>query len=164
MTDSKRTRTFSWEDPLQIAAAGMGVSGMEVLRKMTDGELPPPPIAKTLDFGLELIEEGRAIFTGTPAEYQYNPIGVVHGGWASTLLDSALGCAVHSMLPAGSAYTTVELHINFVRPITVETGTVRAIAEILHMGRRLATAEARLVDANDKLLAHATTTCMVFEL
>ena len=164
MSDNNRTRTYTWDDPLPIAAAAMGASGMEFMQKFTSGEVPMPPIARTLDYTLEFAEEGRAIFVGTPAEFHYNPIGAVHGGWTSTLLDSALGCAVHTMIPAGSAYTTVELHVNFVRAITVETGKVRAIAEVLHMGRRMATAAARLVDANDKLLAHATTTCMIFEL
>jgi uncharacterized protein (TIGR00369 family) len=162
--NNNRTRTFTWDDPMTIAAGAMGVSGMDFMNRMIAGQIPMPPIAKTMDYTLESVEQGRAVFAGIPAEFHYNPIGVVHGGWASTLLDSALGCAVHSMMPAGSAYTTIELHVNFVRAITVQTGKVRAIAEVLHAGRRMATAEARLVDENDKLLAHATTTCMVFEL
>lgn len=108
------------------------------------------------------IGPGKAVFTFLPAEYHYNPIGSVHGGIASTLLDSALGCAVHTTLPAGAAYTTLELHVNFLRPLTRETGLIRCEGEIIHSGRTVATAQARLVDAAGKLYGHATTTCMIF--
>jgi uncharacterized protein (TIGR00369 family) len=135
---------------------------MEYLEKMLRGELPRPPIAQTLDFVLESASEGRATFVVTPSEFHYNPIGVVHGGLAATLLDSALGCAIHTMLPAGVGYTTLELHVNLVRAITKETGPLRAESEIIHLGRTLGTAQARLTGADGKLYAHGTTTCMIF--
>jgi len=134
------------------------------MRALRDGSIPPPPIAVTMGFRPIEIEEGRVAFAGDPGEEHYNPIGVVHGGWASTLLDSALGCAVHTTFPQGAAYTTLTLEAKFVRPITRDTGRVRAEAEVVHRGRRQATAEARLVaEADGKLLAHGTSTCMVIE-
>lgn len=130
---------------------------------MARGDIPPPPIAALMGFGIAEVSEGRVVFTCTPAEYHYNPIGSVHGGLAATLLDSALGCVVQSMLPAGVAYTTAELHINYVRAITTQTGPMRCEAEIIHSGRRLATAQGRLIDAQGKLYAHGTTTCLVLQ-
>ena len=112
----KRTRTVTWEDPHALAEAGRGLSGLEYLQKIIAGELPRPPISALMDFGLTELSEGRAVFTVEPAEYHYNPIGVVHGGLAATLLDSAMGCAVQSMLPAGAGYTTLEIKVNYVRP------------------------------------------------
>ena len=160
--DKGRTRTFSWEDPRALAEAARGLSGVEFLRKVVSGELPRPPISALMNFGLAEISEGRAVFTVEPAEYHYNPIGVVHGGLAATLLDSAMGCAVHSTLPAGAGYTTLEVKVNFVRPLTAETGLVRCEAEVIHVGGRTATAEGKVVDADGKLYAHATTTCIIF--
>ena len=157
-----RTRTFSWEDPKALAEAARGLTGLEFLKKVAAGELPRPPISALMDFGLAEIEEGRAVFTVKPAEFHYNPIGVVHGGLAATLLDSAMGCAVHSTLPAGAGYTTLEVKVNFVRPLTAETGEVRCEAEVIHVGGRTATAEGKVVDASGKLYAHATTTCIIF--
>jgi uncharacterized protein (TIGR00369 family) len=161
-TNAQRTLTVTWEDPMVAAEATRTMSGLEFLRAIAAGELPPPPIARLMGFELDSVEQGRVVFAATPAEYHYNPIGVVHGGLASTLLDSALGCAVQSALPAGTGYTTIELHVNFVRPLTTNTGRVRCEAEVIHVGRSMATAQARLVDAQGKLYAHATTTCMVF--
>ncbi len=157
-----RTRTFTWEDPLSLAEAGRGLSGLEYLQKIIAGELPRPPISALMDFGLAELSEGRAVFTVEPAEYHYNPIGVVHGGLAATLLDSAMGCAVHSTLPAGVGYTTLEIKVNYVRPITAETGSVRCEAKVIYVGGRTATAEGRIMDGSGKLYAHATTTCMIF--
>ena len=157
-----RTRTVSWEDPRALAEAGRGLSGLEYLRKIASGELPRPPIGALMSFGLAEIEEGRAVFTVEPAEYHYNPIGVVHGGLAATLLDSAMGCAVHSTLPAGAGYTTLEIKVNYVRPLTAETGLVRCEARAVHIGGRTATAEGRVVDREGKLYAHGTTTCILF--
>ncbi len=137
-------------------------TGLEILQAMLAGELPYPPIADTLDFSLIEVSAGKAVFQGTPQLKHYNPLGSVHGGWYATLLDSALGCAVQTMLPAGTAYTTAELGVNIVRAASHKTGPLRAIGTVLHCGRQLATAEARIVDANGKLYAHATTTCMVF--
>jgi uncharacterized protein (TIGR00369 family) len=157
-----RTRTFSWEDPKALAGSARGLTGLEFLKKVVSGELPPPPIAVLMNFGLAELEEGRAVFTAEPAEYHYNPIGVVHGGLAATLLDSAMGCAVHSTLPAGAGYTTLEIKVNYVRALTAETGEVRCEARVIHVGGRTATAEGKVLDAAGKLYAHATTTCIVF--
>ncbi|HEX8852033.1 MAG TPA: PaaI family thioesterase [Pyrinomonadaceae bacterium] len=157
-----RTRTFSWEDPHVLAEAAQGLSGLEFLRKVVAGELPRPPISALLNFGIAELEEGRAVFTAEPAEYHYNPIGVVHGGLAATLLDSAMGCAVHSMLPAGAGYTTLEIKVNYLRALTAETGEVRCEGRVIHVGRRSATAEGKVTDAAGKLYAHATTTCIIF--
>jgi len=157
-----RTRTISWEDPRALAEAGRGLSGLEYLRKIVAGELPRPPIGALMNFNITDLSEGRAVFIVEPAEYHYNPIGVVHGGLAATLLDSAMGCAVHSTLPAGGGYTTLEIKVNYVRPMTVETGRVRCEAKVIHVGGRAASAEGRVVDESGKLYAHGTTTCMIF--
>src|SRR4029077_337192 len=122
MSVSGRSRTYSWEDPIALRDAGVGLSGLDYLKAVFNGKLPPPPIAATLDFRGAEFEEGRAVFVGQPAEFHYNPIGVVHGGYAMTLLDSAMGCAVQSTLAAGEDYTSLETSVNFVRPITLETG------------------------------------------
>jgi uncharacterized protein (TIGR00369 family) len=157
-----RTRTFSWDDPRALAEAGRGLSGLEYLQKIASGELPRPPISALMNFGLAELSEGRAVFTVEPAEYHYNPIGVVHGGLAATLLDSAMGCAVHSKLPAGVGYTTLEIKVNYIRPMTAETGRLRCEANVIHVGGRTATAEGRVLDDSGKLYAHATTTCIIF--
>ncbi len=137
------------------------MSGLDVLQLIAAGELPPPPIAETLGFGAIEVEEGRATFTVEPAEFHYNPIGVVHGGLALALLDSAMGCAVHTTLPAGVAYTTLEVKANFVRPLTASTGLVRCTGTVVHGGRTVATAEGRIVDGAGKLYAHGTSTLLV---
>lgn len=142
----------------------MGRSGLEVMQAMLAGELPYAEIARTLDFVLIEAEAGRAVFQGQPQARHLNPLGTVHGGWFATLLDSALGCAVHTNLPAGRSYTTAELGINMVRAITPQVPRVRAIGQVIHCGRQLATAEARLVGPDGTLYAHATTTCLVFDL
>jgi uncharacterized protein (TIGR00369 family) len=139
-------------------------TGLEVMQAMLAGELPYPHIAETLDFALVEVEPGKAIFQGTPQLKHYNPLGTVHGGWYATLLDSAVGCAVHTMMPVGRAYTTAELSINIVRAASHKTGPLRAIGTVLHCGRQLATAEGRIVGPDGKLYAHATTTCLVFEV
>jgi uncharacterized protein (TIGR00369 family) len=159
---SQRTRTFSWDDPLEIAAAISELSGLERMRQVISGELPVPPIAQLMNIRLVEAEAGRVVFEGTPAEYHYNPIGMVHGGFAATMLDSAMGCAVHTLLPARVAYTTLEFKMNFVKPIKVSTGRVRAIGTVLHGGRTTSLSEGRLVALDGALLAHATTTCLIF--
>ena len=141
-----------------------GKTGLETMQAMLAGELPFPHIADTLDFSLVEVSPGRAVFQGTPQLKHYNPLGTVHGGWYATLLDSALGCAVHTMMPAGRAYTTAELGVNIVRAASHTTGPLRAIGTVIHCGRQLATAEARIVGPDGKLYAHATTTCLVFEV
>jgi len=158
---SERSITVRWGDPRQLGQAARGLTGMEFLQKIVAGELPPPPMASLLNFELVELSEGHAIFAVEPKEFHYNPIGVVHGGLAATLLDSAMGCAVHSTLPAGVGYTTLEIKVNFVRPITSDTGRVRAEAKLIHLGGRTATAEGRVIDEAGKLYAHATTTCLI---
>ena len=159
---TKRSRTITWEDPFEILKAAPGKTGLELLREVFEGRLPPPPIGGTMGFTGVEVEEGRAVFVGEPGEYLYNPIGVVHGGWAMTLLDSAMGCAVHTTMRVGERYTTIELKTNFVRPITVDTGRVRCEGLVIHRGGTVATAEAKLFAENTgKLLAHATTTCLI---
>jgi len=160
-TSPARTRTFSWHDPLETAQAARSLAGIEFLRKIAAGELPQPPIAHTLDYKLLEVEQGRAVFGFKPAEIHYNPIGMVHGGIPCTLLDSAMGCAVHSTLPAGVGYTTLEVKVNIVKAIGKDTGFLRAEGKLIHAGRSTAVAEGRLVDADGKLYAHATTTCMI---
>ena len=157
-----RTRTITWEDPLLSARAGLTLSGIDYLRAVAQGKLPAPPIALLLGFDIEEVEEGRVVFSAEPGEHHYNPIGVVHGGLAATLLDSAMGCAVHSLLPQGRGYTTLEIKVNYVRAITRESGRLRAIGTVVHMGGKTATAEARLLDGAGRLCAHGTTTCMLF--
>lgn len=159
---TNRTRTFSWENPMVGAQAAMTMSGLEYLQAMVRGELPPPPMMALMNIGAGDIEEGRVVFTVDPAEYHYNPIGSVHGGVACTLFDSAMGCAVHSMLPAGVGYTTLELKVNFLRPLSVDTGRVLCEGKVIHVGSRVATAEGKLFDAAGKLYGHATTTCIIF--
>jgi uncharacterized protein (TIGR00369 family) len=144
------------------AAAGATMTGIEYMRTIVAGELPPPPIAVTMRLRPIELEEGRVVFEGEPGEEHYNPIGVVHGGYAATLLDSALGCAVHTTLPAGVGYTSLGLEAKFVRPISRDTGRVLCEAEVIYRGRRQATAEARLTSAAEgKLLAHGQATLMI---
>jgi uncharacterized protein (TIGR00369 family) len=157
----KRAVTVQWHDPEPLAAEALRLAGIEFLRAIRDGRLPPPPIAELLGMRLAEVGEGQAVFELTPHERHYNPIGVVHGGIAATLLDSAMGCAVQSMMPAGSGYTTLEIKVNLVRAVTKESGLLRASANVVHVGRRVATAEGRLTDAAGRLYAHASTTCMV---
>jgi uncharacterized protein (TIGR00369 family) len=140
------------------------LSGLEFMRGILEGRFPPAPIAAALKFELVEVEHGRAVFEGTPDFGFYNPIGSVHGGYAATLLDSCMGCAVHTVLPAGQAYTTLEFKINYVRGMSSETGRVRAEGKVIHPGKRAATAEGHIYDAKGKLLAHATTTCLVFPI
>lgn len=165
MGEDTRSRTYTWDarrtDPRELAK----LSGLEYLTRVFAGEMPGAPIASTLDFHPTTLEKGLVAFDGEPAHFVYNPIGSVHGGYAATMLDSALGCAVHSLLEAGLAYTTVELKINYVRAMTDRTGPVRAEARVIHLGRSLATAEGKLFGRDDgRLYAHGSTTCFVFPL
>lgn len=160
--EATRTRTLTWQDPVASASAGAQRSGMEYMEAILAGELPPPPIAVTMRIWPIELSEGRVVFEGEPGEEHYNPIGVVHGGYAATLLDSALGCAVHTTLPAGVAYTSLGLEAKFVRPLSRDTGRVLCEAKVLYRGRRQATAEASLTAAADgKLLASGTSTAMI---
>ena len=160
--ETTRTREIVWQDPLPTAAKGLELSGMDYIGAIVAGDVPPPPIAVTMNFAPIDFDQGRAVFEGVPGEEHYNPIGVVHGGYAATLLDSALGCAVHTTLPAGVAYTSLGLEAKYVRPISRDTGRVLCEATVLYRGRRQATAEATLTAADsNKLLAHGTSTLMI---
>ena len=147
--------------PIAVMAS---MPGLDFVRKMFAGELPAPPIMQTIEPFDQSTEAGVVAFTSIPGFRHYNPIGSVHGGYAATLLDSAMGLAVHTMLPAGSGYTTLEFKISFIKGMTKDSGPVRSEGRVLNVGRRAATAEARITDAKGRLLAHATTTCLVFEI
>ena len=150
--------------PVQLTRAEIGrLSGREALQGMVDGRYAGPPIADVLGFRPVAVGDGTVTFAGTAGSDVYNPIGTVHGGWAATILDSCMACAVHSKLPAGRAYTSVEIKISFARPIFAETGELRATGTVLTFGRRLATSEGKLTDAEGRLYAHGTTTCLIFD-
>ncbi|KQV99867.1 PaaI family thioesterase [Streptomyces sp. Root369] len=157
-----RTRTYQWDDPAISAEAAGRMAGIDFLREVQAGRLPPAPIGRTVDFALDEVEPGRAVFSLTPGEEHYNPIGSMHGGVFATLLDSAAGCAVQTLLPQGMAYTSLDLTVKFLRRVTVDTGPVRAIGTVVNKGRQTALAQAQLVDEADRLLAHATSSCMLF--
>jgi uncharacterized protein (TIGR00369 family) len=158
----RRELTVSWHDPSEALERGRELSGLDYMQRLIDGQFPAPPIAALMGFTLAAVGEGTATFRGEPGEQHLNPIGSVHAGFAATLLDSAMGCAVHTTLPAGVGYTTLELSVNLVRAIAPDTGTVVCEGRVLHGGKRTATAEARLTqESSGKLLAHAKTTCLV---
>jgi uncharacterized protein (TIGR00369 family) len=156
-----RSLVVTWSDPRTGAAAAVRMAGLDYMRAMLAGEVPLPPIASLMGITLLEVEPGRVVVAADPAEYHYNPIGLVHGGLMSTLLDSAMGCAVHTTLPQGTGYNTVELHLNFVRSLSAEMGRVWCEGKVIHGGKRLATAEGRIVDREGKLYAHGTTTCLL---
>jgi len=157
-----RTRSFSWEDPAAAAAAARELPGLQCMQAIIDGTLQPPPIARLLDFSVIEVQDGRAVFAMEPAEWMYNPIGSVHGGIAATILDSCMGCAVHTTLEAGVAYTTTDLHVRYIRAMGEATGRVLAEGRVVHRGRRTATAEGRLfVESDETLIAHASTGCVI---
>jgi uncharacterized protein (TIGR00369 family) len=159
-----RTRTLEWEDPVATAAAGAEMAGIDYMRALVAGELPPAPIAVTMNMRPTELEEGRVVFAGEPGEEHYNPIGVVHGGYAATILDSVLGCAVHTTLPLGVGYTSLGLEVKYLRPITRDTDRVLCTGEVTYRGRKQATAEARLTaEDSGKLLASGTSTLMIFD-
>jgi uncharacterized protein (TIGR00369 family) len=157
-------RTYTYDARLITAGDRTARSGLEIMQTILSGELPMAAIADTLDFRLAEVEPGRVLLTGTPQKFAYNMFGAMHGGWAATLLDSAMGCAVNTTVAAGFHYTTVDLTINYVRAVTEATGEVRAEGKVVHAGRRIATAEGRLTTADGRLLAHGVTTCMIFAL
>lgn len=157
-----KTLNISWEDPAELARRGRELPGLEFLTAIRDGSLPPAPIQELLGFALVEVEEGHVAFAATPGEQHFNPIGVVHAGLAATMLDSALGAAVHTTLPLGTGYTTLETKFNLVRPITHESGEIRCDGHVVHRGGRVATSEGRVVRVADgKLLAHGTSTCLI---
>ena len=159
-----RERTTTWGDPT-ISAGRVGrETGLALLQAMRDGDLPAPPILSTVGFELDAVEEGRVVFALEPGEHHYNPIGSVHGGVYATVLDSATGCAVHSVLPVGVGYTSLDLNVKFLRGMTTGTGRVTCEGRVVQRGRRTALAEASLTDSQGRLLATATSTCLLFEL
>jgi uncharacterized protein (TIGR00369 family) len=160
---AERQRTVEWQDPVTAARTGRGLSGLD-LTAMQEGRIPRAPVAALIGFTIADIAVGRVAMELDPAEFHYNPLASVHGGIVATLLDSVMGCAVHSTLPRGRGYTTLEIKVNYVRAITAATGRVRAEGTTIHVGRQTATAEGRLIDATGRLYAHATTTCLVFAL
>jgi uncharacterized protein (TIGR00369 family) len=157
-----RERSYRWSDPATAAAASRELSGQDFFNELTAGRLPVPPIAETVGFEPVSARDGVAIFRLTPAEYHYNPIGSVHGGVISTLCDSACGCAVHSLLPAGAYYASLDLSVKFLRPVSTATGPVVCEGTVTYLGSRLALAEARLTAADGRLYAQATSSCMIF--
>jgi uncharacterized protein (TIGR00369 family) len=156
-----RERSYRWEDPRALAAQVPQHTGLEFLRAMAAGELPPPPIMATVGADIESVEEGRVVFVLEPAEYHYNPIGSVHGGIFATLLDSSCGCAVQSTLPAGVGYTSLDLSVRFLRPMSTDTGPVRCEGIVVSSGRRTALARASITDAAGRLLSEATSSCLI---
>lgn len=156
-----RTWTLTWNDPQPAIDAAKTLSGIEYLRAMAAGELPGPPMAALIDMRFDEVASGRVVMSALPREVHYNPMGTVHGGFTATLLDSAMGCATLSRVPLGSFFTTLELNINFTRPMTAASGRVSATGTIIHAGSRVITSEAKLVDGAGKLIAHGTSTCMV---
>ena len=157
-----RSRAYSWDDPAVTAAAARQRDGREFLEAILDGSLPGAPVARTLDFVPVSVQPGTVVFAFSPAEFHYNPIGSVHGGVIATLCDSACGCAVQSMLPAGTYYTSLDLSVKFLRPVSSGTGPMTCEGTVIHLGGRSALAQARLTDSAGQLYAHATSSCMVF--
>jgi uncharacterized protein (TIGR00369 family) len=156
-----RSRTTTWHDPHEVLASLAVLDGLEFLRRMRAGEIPYPPIAETIGMRLLEVEAGRVVWEGSPGEHHYNPIGTVHAGFVTTLLDSAMGTAFVTVADAGTRWTTLELKANFTRPITAETGAVRCAGTVVHRGSRVVTTDARAVDDGERLLAHATSTILV---
>ena len=162
-TRSERSRTYSWTDPAEHAAMMGSRSGLELLQAMAAGELPAPPVMHLIDMaGLE-VEEGSVTVHLDPQEFHYNPLGTVHGGVLSTLLDTAAACSVHTTLPVGVGYTSLDLTVKFLRPVTVASGRITTRGALLQRGRRTALAEARMTDAAGRLVAHATSSCLIFD-
>ncbi len=161
MMQVTRERLVTWEDPLASSGALREMSGLEAIQAVRDGRVPPPPISRLMNFTIVEAEEGRVVFEGYPGEEHYNPIAVVHGGFALTLFDSAMGCAVHTTLPKGVAYTTTDVQVRFIRAITKDTGPVRCEANVVHVGRSTAVAEGTLRDGKGRVLGSGTTACAI---
>ena len=158
-----RTRTYSWTSPAEHAALLAGLGGLELLKGMAAGELPPPPVMSLIDLSGMEVEEGSVTFFLDPQEFHYNPLGTMHGGVISTLLDSAAACSLHSTLPAGVSYTSLDLNVKFLRAVTVGSGRLACRGSVLQKGRRTALTEARLTDTAGRLVAQAMSSCMIFE-
>ena len=164
MTAPDRSRTITWSEPVSGLREFATMSGLDYLRHVMLDRAREAPIGATLGFRLVRFEHGLAVFEATPAEFHYNPLGTVHGGLAATLLDSALSCAVHTTLRPGLGYTTVELKVNFARPMLATTGLITCEGRTINVGSRIATSEARLTGADGKLYAHGTATCLIFPI
>ena len=158
---SERTRTITWHDPAETVALLGGLTGLEFLHRIASGQIPPPPVAELIGFRPTYVMPGRVVFAYEPREEHYNPLGTVHGGIVTTVLDTVMGCAVQSLLAAGISYVTIELKTSFVRPVKLASGPLRAEGTVVHAGSRVATAEAKLLDPEGKLFAHATSTFLV---
>ncbi len=156
-----RERLVTWEDPLAASSALREMSGLEAIQAVRDGRVSPPPIARLMNFTIVEADEGRVVFEGYPGEEHYNPISVVHCGFALTLFDSAMGCAIHTTLPKGVGYTTTDVQVRFIRAITKDTGPVRCEAKVVHVGRSTAVAEATLRDGKGRVLGTGTTACAI---
>jgi uncharacterized protein (TIGR00369 family) len=162
-TSPKRERTFTWDDPAETAKLAVTMPGIEFLEAITSGAIPAPPLLHALDLEVNSIEKGKAVFSFRPQEFHYNPIGTVHGGVITAILDSAMGCTLHSLLPAGTGYTTLELKVNFLKPVTMQPGRLMATGKIIHAGGRTALVEAQLTDEAGKVYAHAVSTCLILK-
>jgi len=162
VTETARDRSYDWQDPAPSAAAARDIDGLAFLEAILDGKLPGPPVARTLDFAPVSVQPGEVVFEFTPTEFHYIPIGTVHGGVLATLCDSACACAVQSRLPAGAFYTSLDLSVKFLRPVTSATGRMTCAGTVTHLGTRSALAQAQLTDSRGKLFAHATSSCMIF--
>ena len=162
MARMEQTRTYSWGDPQQMAKAGRGLAGLEFMQLLASDELGSTPMLATLAYKFVAVDDGYVEFECNPGEFMYNPLGVVHGGVAATLLDSAASCAVNTTLPPGTSYTTLDLSVHFLRPIAGDLGQIRAIGTVLNRGRRTALGQAELRDSSNRLLANATASCMLF--
>lgn len=163
-TQTERTRTFSWSDPAQHARLLGTSSGLEMLQAFAAGDLPAPPVMDLMDVAAIEVVEGSFTVYLDPQEFHYNPLGSMHGGVISTMLDTAAACSVHTTLPAGVGYTSLDLTVKFLRPVTVATGRLKCQGAVLQRGRRTALAEARMTDPQGRLVAHATSSCLIFDL
>ena len=158
---STRSKTVSWQDPAALGAAGATLPGREFLQAILDGRLPPPPMAALVGSELVSVGEGEAVFRCTPDESTYNPLGMVHGGLLCTLLDTAAGCAVHTLLPAGAGYASIEIKVSFLKPLRANAGEIEVHGQALKVGRRVAFAEADARDRSGELVGHATTSLAI---
>lgn len=159
----ERTKTISWQDPSEGVGQIHKMSGLDFFQAISDGKIPFPPLLHTLDFKVASIIKGEAIFSFQPQEFHYNTLGTVHGGVISAILDSAMGCSLHSLLPAGTGYTTLELKVNFLKSITIKTGELIATGKVIHAGSRTALVEAQLTSNSNTIYAHATSTCLIIK-
>jgi len=160
----ERSRTVTWQDPMRPAEVGLAMAGIDYLHQMLEGRIPPPPISRLIQMDLVEAEPGRVVFTCTPDESAYNPIGAVHGGLVCTLLDSVAGCALHSTLPQGRGYTSVEIKVNYLKPVRASSGVLTAVGTLVKAGSRVGFTEGVVTDASGAVVATATSTLLLFDL